>query len=150
MKIKVEDASASQLANFARVNFGIEVDHRKGRDNILSLLASTGWSEAEIEVEDGSETRAQEKMPAAPAQSRGKVRIMIPTDKGPGGQNDVVGGVNFRSFQIKRGVPVEVSREIYNALMDARVTMYSRDENGAPVNPVEVMSYTVNLVADPA
>ena len=147
MKIKVEDASASQLATFARMNFGIEIDHRKGRDNILSLLAATGWSETEIEVEDGSQTRAQEKMPPAPQGTGEKIKIMIPTGRGPGEQHDVVGGVNFRSFQIKRGVPVEVSREIFNALMAACVTVYNRDENGAPIDPVEVPSYNVNILS---
>lgn len=155
MKIKIEEASAAQLAHFAQVSLGINVEsvdrrRKDSRDAILSLISATGWAGTEIEVEEGSPTRAQEAMPMPAPSSGKKHRIIIPKGNGPGEQNDVVGGVNFRSFQIKRGVPVEVSDEILNALIDARITVYERDENGAPVNPVEVPSYPFTILSTTA
>lgn len=147
MKIKLEEASATQLAHFARVTLGLEIDHRKGRDNILNLMASTGWSETEIEVEDESQTRAQESVPAAPSGPRKMVRIMIPNQNEPGGKDAVVVGVNGRVARIKRGVPVDVPEEYVKVLLDANKVVYEKGPNGEPINPSLVPTHSFSILS---
>ena len=147
MKIKVEEASASQLAHFARVNLGLEVDHRRGRDNILSALAATGWSETEIEVEDSSETRAQEAVPKAPEGPRKMVKIMIPNQNEPGGKDAVVVGVNGRVVRIMRGVPVDVPEEYVKVLQTANKGAFEKGENGQPINASLIPTHSFSILS---
>lgn len=68
------------------------------------------------------ETTAAKDVSEAPAPR--KYKIVIHKQGGPGGSDDVVGGVQGKAFQIHREEEVTVSAEVYHALMDAIETRY--------------------------
>lgn len=146
MKIKINDATASQLAEFASVRFGLDgVNHRMGTDAIRAKLAMTGFSGDEIEVKDPEPVA--ETVKAVGAAARKLIPILIPTQNEPGGKDPVVVGVNGVVARIKRGVVVEVPEEYVHALQNAQRVQFDKDENGRPINPIMVPTHPFSIMS---
>lgn len=115
----------------------------------------------DLDIEDGKQeqTTAKARAPRAAKQAASGgpdksdwVWIMIPkTEKEV---RDVYVNPNFRAYQIKRGVPVHVPRDVVGALDNARETRYYKELD--PVTqkevlvPQEVLSYPYQTVPAPA
>lgn len=144
MKIKINEATASQLAEFAAVRFGLDVNHRMGADAIRAKLSMTGFTGDEIEVKDPEPVA--ETVKAAGAVARKLIPILIPTQNEPGGKDPVVVGVNGVVARIKRGVVVEVPEEYVHALQNAQRVQFDKDENGRPINPIMVPTHPFSIM----
>lgn len=147
MKINIENATASQLAKFASVKFGIDVAHTKGRDHILGLLANVGFTGSEIDVDEPA--AAPKAQPAKPIDTAGrkKLRIIIQTqDAMNGGNHPVVVGVNGTVARIKRGEPVDVPVEYVEALRNANRVAFDKGPNGEPINPHLVPTHPFTVI----
>lgn len=148
MKINVSEATASQLAEYANVHLGLDVNHRMGADAIRSKMAMTGFSDIEIEIKD-PEPVADLVKPAGSA-ARKLIPILIPTQNEPGGKDPVVVGVNGTVARIKRGVVVNVPQEYVHALQNAQKVQFDKDENGRPINPTMVPTHPFSIMAPEA
>lgn len=132
MQKKIADATATELAEFAKVHLGIDgIRHTMGKDRILAELAKVGFSADEITVE----------APQAPAQSapRGMkvedlgskemIRIYINEAEGGGGSEPVWVAVNGRGQWIPRGKEVVVRKPYVEALKHAVKRVPIKGEN---------------------
>lgn len=68
--------------------------------------------------------------PPAEPKAPGRTRIMIPSNTGPSGSDDVFVSVNGRDFLIKRDIEVEVPEEVLSVLKNAVITDYVTDGDG--------------------
>jgi len=69
------------------------------------------------------------KPAAEPAKPKGKDMVRIMIDEVPGMNNYEVVGVNGKVYQIKRGVPVEVPREVMTTLECCQMTIVEQKKN---------------------
>lgn len=146
MKIDINAASATQLAEFAAVHLGLDVNFRMGADAIRAKMALAGFTGGEIEVKE--QAPAALVADGAPiAAKRRHVRIIIPNQNEPGGKDPVVVGVNGVVARIKRGVEVDVPEEYVHALENALKVQYERDENGKPINPIMVPTHPFSVIS---
>lgn len=147
MKISLHEATASQLAEYATAQLGIECNYRDGRDKILAKMSSVGFNSEFIEAE--AETAPEPKAAIGAVEPKGPrkmVRIMIPTQNEPGGKDPVVVGVNGRVARIMRGKPVDVPAEYVEVLNNANKLVYDKDENGSPINPQLVPTHPFSIL----
>jgi hypothetical protein len=150
MKIALSEASQKQLADFAQINLGLEIDRRFGADKLRALIAQTGYSQPDIEVADVAEEPTPARIAQAEADAkRKKIKILIPNQETPGsteGREPVPVGVNGRVVLIKRGVPVEVPEEYVHALQNANKMQYDTGPNGELINPTMVPTYPFSVL----
>ena len=69
------------------------------------------------------------KPAAEPVKPKGKDMVRIMIDEVPGMNNYEVVGVNGKVYQIKRGVPVEVPREVMTTLECCQMTVVEQKKN---------------------
>lgn len=135
MKIKIADATATQLAEYAQTHLGLtEVTFRMGKDRILAQMQATGFSADEIQIGDDAPDGGQHVvrealsvMPARAGKSRRMVRITISEVDTPGsseGREPVPVSVNGSLMYVPRGKEVEIPYEYYHALANAKWRMY--------------------------
>jgi len=86
------------------------------------------------EVEEVEEDEIPEEVPVSP-----KTRIII--DEVPGLNNYEVVGVNGKVYQIKRGVPVMVPREVVAVLETCLMTNVEHRKNKITGEPEEVIRH---------
>jgi len=149
MRIAINDAAASQLAEFATVNLGLEVNYRMGVDKIRGIMSASGYDKDFIEVEDAAPVQAQRiaiGQTVADA-DRKLVKIIIAQQDGPGGKEPVVVGVNGRVARIERGKEVLVPIEYIEALKNANKVTYDKGPNGEPINPSFVPTHPFSILA---
>lgn len=148
MQKKIADATASELAEFAKVHFGIEgIRHTMGKDRILAELAKVGFSADEIVVE-------ALQAPAAPATgmkaedfgSQERIRLYINEQDGPGGNEPVWVAVNGRGQWIPRGKEVVVRKPYIEALKNATRRVPVKGENESIVSWREVPMYQYQIL----
>jgi hypothetical protein len=139
MKINIDEATASQLAEFASAHLGLDVHFKQGKDHIRAKLAQVGFTGAEIEVADPTPPTAAEAATAAKDEAaRRKIKILIPQQETPGGKEAASVRVNGKVALIKRGQPVDVPEEYVEALNNAKTVQYDIGPNGEPINPTLV------------
>jgi len=145
-EIPFADASASQLADFASTQYGLDVRHTTGHANIIKALQAVGYDKQTIAISVPDPIAM-----AAQAAGRRMAEINIPEQEKPGGSEAVYVSVNGRSMFIPRGQNCTVGYEYYEALLHAVKYVYDTDENGGLINPPrEVLEYPVILIrADP-
>lgn len=132
MKVTIADASATQLADFAVKNFGLDVSFRTGKERILAMLQTVGFTGAEIEV-DGGQTNAGDApakviVPSRGGKARRMVRITIQEQDIPGstaGTEPVPVQHNGSLMYIPRGIEVEIPYEYFDILMNAKYRQYA-------------------------
>lgn len=76
-----------------------------------------------------------------------KTRIMIPSQTGPGGSDDVFLSVNGRDYLIKRDAEVEVPPAVLEALKHAVITDYVTDADGRIVRERQVPRFPFQVLS---
>lgn len=149
MKIAISEATATQLASFATINLGLDVNHRMGIDKIRAIMAQAGFSGSEIDVEEPAPSPAVATVDAN-GKKRKMFRILIPKQNEPGGTEPVVVGVNGKVARIQRGVEVDVPEEYVHALQNANKVVYDKGPNGEPINPTLVPTHPFSILRSAA
>lgn len=120
MQKKIADATATELAEFAKVQFGIEgVRHTMGKEAILAKLATVGFAADEITVDAPQAPAAPRPVKAEDIGSAEMVRILISEQDGAGGSEPVFVAVNGRGILIPRGKEHPVRKPFVEALQNA-------------------------------
>lgn len=148
-KINIHEASATQLAEFAITNYGLDVNHRMGSAVIKAKLATAGYDKDFIEIDDAPavETNARvETVTAAPEPRKTKTIRIENQEALYGGKQAVPVGVNGKVYLIKRGEDVEVPAEVIEVLKNAKRVVFDKDENGQPINPTYVPTHPFSIV----
>ncbi|MCV0395476.1 MAG: hypothetical protein K5872_22270 [Rhizobiaceae bacterium] len=147
MKVKIDKASAAQLAAYANTYHGLDVNYRMGAAAIVAKLEAAGVTVDEIEVEDASvQSRPPVAEPVTADAPRKKMVIMIPNQNEPGGKDPVPVGVNGKVYLIKRGVEVTVPEEVVEVLRNANKIQYDKGPNGEPINPTPVPTHNFSIL----
>ena len=146
--IRLADATASQLAEFATTNLGIEIDHRAGVEKILARMDAVGFDKETIEVPDVAPIVAQKPLTADEIGSLKTVTIEINEDGTPGGTEPVWLSVNCRAQWVPRGVPSVITLPYLEALKNAVKRDWRTDANGTlttykdvPIHSYSIISY---------
>lgn len=141
-RIPLIEATASQLADFATANLGLDVQFRMGSDRIRAVMATANYTKDYIEVDEPEPVAAQE---ASTKDQRPKVTIIISAQEGPGGDQPVPVSVNGRAMWIERAKPSAIPYPYYEALKNAVKVVYDPDPNGGmkPPRNVQVYPFTV-------
>jgi hypothetical protein len=145
MQIKISDANASQLAEFATTVLGIETNYRAGADKIRSLIAQSGYSRDVIDIDEPEQPIASQRV--VEDKPRKRLTILIQQQNEPGGKEPVLVGVNGKVARIQRGVPVEVPEEYVEALRNANRVVFDKGPNGEPINPSLVPTHPFSVIA---
>ena len=137
MKKPIETATASELARFANIHYGIEVAHQKGKEHILTLLHNVGFEGAEIDVEGPSEQPSAavqrpvigaEIAPARGGKALRMVNLTLHETETPGsteGTDPVWVAVNGSGMWVPRGRPVNIPFEYFAVLQNAKIRQYA-------------------------
>lgn len=164
MKIALNEATATQLAEFATTNYGIDTTFRAGSDKIIALLRSAGFEADEIELADKeavspTATRVNTPVEVIGTQNKRRMaRISIATMDIPGsteGREPVPVSVNGSLMYIPRGKEVEIPYTYYEALKNATFRQYDAPENefspiGAPRDVPRFPMSVISIDPDPA
>lgn len=147
-QINILDATATQLAEFANKNLGIEVRHTMGKAHIIAAMQTTGYDKTYILVDDETEADPNARVAAPePVAERKMVTIRIPSQPNtPGGKEPVPVGVNGKVYLIQRNMDVPVPIEVMKVLENANKTEYDLGPNGEPINPRDVPSYPFSVM----
>lgn len=148
-QINILDATATQLAEFANKNLGIEVRHTMGKAHIMAAMQTTGYDKTYILVDDDEPTVDPNARVAAPepVAERKMVTIRIPSQPNtPGGKEPVPVGVNGKVYLIQRNMDVPVPIEVLKVLENAKQTEYDQGPNGEPINPREVSAFPFSVM----
>lgn len=152
-QINIHEATATQLAEFANVRLGLDVNLRMGAATIRAAMTAVGYDKDYIEVADaasGSTGMTAARVTDEPTGERKMVKILIPNQDIPGsneGREAVPVGVNGKVYLIKRGVPVDVPEEVIGVLKNANKVKFDRGPNGEPINPTFVPTYTYSILS---
>lgn len=146
-QVPLMSASATQLADFAVKNLGLEITPKMSADAIRAKIATTGYAKDFIDIDEPEPASAPSSAAAAPVEKRKTVRIIIPHQEGPGGKEHVPVGVNGRVYRIMRGTPVDVPAEVVEVLEHAQKIVYERGTSGEPINPRLVPEYPFSVLA---
>lgn len=142
-EIPFEDATASQLAEFASVNYGLDVRHTMGHAKIVQSLQASGYDKQTIEVNVPDIAPAV----ASSGEVRRMAKVFIPEQEKPGGSEPVWSSVNGKALFTPRNRECEIPYEHYLALMNAVRHVYDTDENGGLIDPPRnVPEYPVSLL----
>lgn len=143
MNIKIEDATASQLAAYAATHWGIDVNHRAGKADILAKLELAGFDKDEITVD--VEPVAASGTSEAPG--RKTVRVKIDKQQGViGGTQDVGLGCNGKVVQVKRGVEVDLPVEFFESLKNAVAPSVETDAEGRMIKGGMTPRYAYSVI----
>lgn len=133
MKIRLEDATATQLSRFAWDTYGLEVPHTKGRENIIAQLQRVGFDAEEIDIAGEAPPVAGQTGNTLPPDvertdtKRRMVRITIAEQDIPGsseGKEPVKVSVNGKLMYVTRGKPVDIPYEYYEVLEHAKFRQF--------------------------
>lgn len=138
--IPIAEATASQLAEFASTQYGLDVRHTTGHTKIVQALQAIGYDKETIAV------TVEDAAPAAP-EGRKMVKILIQAQPGVGGKDHVPIGHNGKWYRIMRGKPVDVPEEIIGVLNDAQTVEFDKGPNGEPINPRMVPKFPWSIVS---
>lgn len=143
-RIPITEASASQLADFAATNLGLDVQYRMGADKIRAVMATSGYHKDHIDV---GEVQLLDPVPAPVVETKPRemVTIRIDNQLGAGGKDHVPVGVNGKVYRIKRGMDVAVPKEVVEVLKNANTVAYERGPNGEPINPSYVPKHPYSI-----
>lgn len=151
-KVKMSEATASQLADFATLNMGLPgLNFRTGTDKLRAAIIAAGHQDEYIAVSDDPEEVApaqagklgvgQEQFPDAE-----KIKINIPATEGPGGDDPVWVAVNGRGMWIPRNQDCEIAKPYAEVLNHATKRIYLTDENSMIVGSRDVPQYPYQVV----
>lgn len=144
MQIKIEDATATQIADYAVKFHGMDVRPTMGKDKLITALRVAGFSGAEIEVEmPQPKGETPEAITARSPRDEPKRRIFIEQQEGAEGQRPVFASVNGSAMLIPRGVEVVVPQKYVGVLNNAQREVIDPDPGpmGGTLPPRRVLQY---------
>lgn len=142
--IPIDDASAKQLADFAVKTYSLDVNYRNGFDAIRAKLADAGFTGDTITIADGETTAEPAEKPLK------RVKIMIPAQDGPGGNEPVPLGINGHVILIQRDVEVVVTENYVQLLKDAIKLVPETDDQGRIVRMKRVPTHSFSMLGEVA
>lgn len=98
------------------------------------------------EQDTATPTEPAAQQPGKKAGKDAKTRLMIPSQTGPGGSDDVFLSVNGRDYLIKRDAEVEVPPAVLEALKHAVITDYVTDADGRIVRERQVPRFPFQVL----
>lgn len=150
--ISINDATATQLAEFASIMLGVPAEARMGKEKIIAKMRAAGYTKSEIALEE-PEVEAQTFAPAAQTaepvtgkKTRKMVTVLIPEQEAPGGSEPVFTSVNGVNLLIPRGVEATIPVEYEEALRHAISFKYSSASEGGLGAVRKVPSYPYSIV----
>lgn len=168
--VRVGDASAQQLRDYATVHHGLDVKPRSNRATVIAALQSAGALPAEgyddKDIPDlaaptapvpaeGETSPALAPAPAAegfgaferaPEDVRKAGRSVIMIAKQKGGHDPVVVAVNGFAISIRRGQRVSIPNTHLEVLQNAIQQTYEMDEDGNTIEtPIESPEYPLQV-----
>jgi hypothetical protein len=149
-KVLIENASASQLADFAENTLGLEgVDYRLGTDKILAKMRTVLYDKDYIEI-DVPESDIQR---IDPPQAQGKRRmatVFIHNQDKPGGTEPVPTAVNGKQLFTPRNSQQTIPWEHYHVLDNAKHFVYQQGPNGELLTETrtEAHEYPFSLIRE--
>lgn len=148
MQKKISDATASELADYAKIHHGIDgIRHTMGKERILAELRKVGFSADEITVEAPQvQALPKQTLKAEDFGSKQMVKIFISEQEGPGGSDPVFVAVNGRSILIPRNKEVVVRAPFVEALEHAVKRVPVKGENESIVGWREVPSFPYRVI----
>ena len=97
-----------------------------------------------IKVGPQEGTSEKKNNPAKKSQKEKKFRVIINSQEGFEGKDDLKLGVNGRVFQVKRGFEVDLPESYLAVLKDAKYTIITKDDNGnEDIREVPRFSYNI-------
>lgn len=131
--IQIKDATPKQLRDFGTIVYGMELNGRENRGQMLNKLEEVGFvgGSIDIEVEDAGADVLRPGMAGAEVVGAEKVNITIHTVEGPGGDEPVKVSVNGSAMLIPRGKPVDIPKPYFNVLSDAKQSIPIVNRDGA-------------------
>ena len=145
-EIPINNATATQLAQYANVMCGLDVTPQTGFAKIRALMANAGFEPEAIIIEEKALDEAPKRKVLDGGEKRKFVKIIIPNQEGPGGQLPVPVGVNGRVALIQRGIPVDVPEEYVHVLTNAERVIFDSGKNGELINPRKVPQHPFNII----
>lgn len=129
----MEVIGTDYLARHVAANMGLDVKPKMGKPAILAAMATAGFETEFLEVEDDTEEDApiERREPPRTRHTPGKrmVKLLIPVEEKPGGNEPVFTSHNGVAMLIPRNKEVWVPYERYMILMDAVAHIAETDEN---------------------
>ena len=152
--IPLAEATATQLAEFATTNYGLDVVPTHGKEKIRAALATAGWTGTEIEVRVADAPPAPAEGNAGADKPRRMVTVLIPNqEKASGGGSEPVWlSVNGRGMWVPREEQVKIPYEYYLVLKSARAKLPITDADRAVTGWREITEYpfsTIHIDPDP-
>ena len=151
--ISLNDATATEIANFASVMLGIPAEARMGKEKIIAKLRAAGYSKNDITIPQDEAPAAQTIAPAPThleagpgKKTRKMITIMIPEQDAPGGSEPVYTNVNGVTLLIPRGVDATIPVEYEEALRNAVAIHYTSNPDGGLGAQRRVPQYPYSVV----
>lgn len=144
MQVKLSEATATQLAEFATVSYGLDVTFRTGVEAIKAKLASVGFSKDFIDIDEPSPSPTQKTEPDI--DGRKYVIITIAEQETPGGGDPVPVCVNGKAMFIPRNQECRVAVEYVEALKNAVQIVYPSKSDGGLGEPRRVPAYPFSII----
>lgn len=147
MQKKIADASATELAEFAKLQFGLEgVRHTMGKDRILAELSKVGFAADEITVETPQTPVSSKPVKQDEIGSHEKMIIVINEQDGPGGSDPVFLAVNGRGILVPRGKESPVRKPYVEVLKNATRRIPIMGEDSSITGWREVPQYPYQIL----
>jgi hypothetical protein len=129
---------------------GLTVTGAMSKENLIELLTEKKpadlFKDNKVEAKPSKREAKEGKIKAATEE---RVWIEIQKTAEAMGSDDVIVGVNFKTFQIKRGVPVAVPKSVAEVLRNAVRSIYKWNETTQEKIETQVPAYPFALVVPP-
>ena len=133
------DMDKNELRDLA-ISKGLTVSGSMGKDTLISLLMNHN---EEMPIKGNQVTSTVKET------NDERVWIEIQKTAEAMGSDDVIVGVNFKTYQIKRGVPVAVPKPVAEVLKNAVRSIYKWNEQTQEKIETQVPAYPFALVMPP-
>ncbi len=155
-RIKIEMATATQLAVFATTHLGVpDVRPTLGLVRLQALIAQA-WDKDYIEIPDPEEDPIQRRDPAMykadgedPFTRRRMCVVRISAEEKAGGDQPVPVAVAGKAMFIPRNKDCRVPYEYGEALLNANKHVFDTDQDSKIIGRREVPEYPATVMAEP-
>jgi hypothetical protein len=149
-KIPLADAGASDLATFAGVNLGLDVQSGASAAKLRAAIAQAGYTKDFIEIEadePSAPTQRFAMLEPTSINDAKMVTVLIQSQPGPGGDQPVPLGCNGSHIWVERGKPQTIKAKFFESLKHAVVWQYDPDDKqGVKTKPREVPQYPYSIL----
>lgn len=148
-EINYHDMDITELRDMAILQ-GLTVTGAMSKENLIELLTETKPTDLFKDSKpEAKPSKREAKEGKNKAVSEERVWIEIQKTAEAMGSDDVIVGVNFKTYQIKRGVPVAVPKSVAEVLKNAVRSIYKWNESTQEKIETQVPAYPFALVMPP-